>query len=297
MGRAGSSSLIENYLGFPRGISGAELAERAREQAERLGAELLLTRAVVDGGVADGGHEVVLDDDRSLSGRALVCATGVDWRELDVDGLDELSGAGVYYGAAASEAPGLEDEDVFIVGGGNSAGQAALFFADWAASVSILIRGDTLASSMSSYLLERIERHDRIDVWTNAELAGVDGDEWLRRLHILDNRSEQTTTHDAHAVFICIGGAPRTQWARESGMVLDERGYLCTGTDLLRDGARPDGWSLDRDPFPLETSDPGLFAVGDVRHGSTKRVSTAVGEGAMVVKLIHDYLARDARGA
>ena len=290
-GQAGSSSRIENYLGFPRGISGAELAERAREQAERFGAELLLTREVVGGAGRDGLHTVKLSDGSELAGRALVCATGVEWRTLDVEGLDELADAGVYYGAAASEAPGLEDRAVFIVGGGNSAGQAALYFADWAASVTLLVRGDSLASSLSHYLLDRIETHDRIDVWTRRELVGVDGDDWLRRIRVRDTRADASAWHDAHAVFICIGGAPHTGWAAESGMVLDERGYLCTGPDLAGDGL-PDTWSVERDPYPLETSTPGLFAVGDVRHGSTKRVSTAVGEGAMVVKLVHDALVR-----
>ena len=284
-GQAGTSSRIENYLGFPDGISGFELADRARRQAQRLGAEFLVLREVVSEAHVGAPHGATLDDGTQIGARSVVCATGVDWRRLPAEGVDGLVGRGVYYGAAASEAPGLTGNDVIVVGGGNSAGQAAVFFSDWARSVTIAIRGDGLSSSMSAYLLDKVDQIDNIRVAPHTEVDAVTGDDWLRSAVLRDNRDGSTRTVEPHALFICIGGEPRTEWAVEAGLAVDQRGYLRTGLDAVTDA-----WPLERDPFLLETSQPGLFAIGDVRHGSTKRVSTAVGEGAMAIKLVHDRL-------
>jgi thioredoxin reductase (NADPH) len=295
-GQAGTSASIENYLGFPGGISGADLAERAREQALGFGVEMLLLREVVAGEPEVGAFRSELSDGTTLRSRCVLCATGVTWRRLDAPGIERLLHSGVYYGSAISEAPGLRGKDVFVVGGGNSAGQAAMNFSQLARNVTIVVRGDGLAASMSSYLSQRIDKAGNVSIRTHAEVASVDGDDWLRSITFRDRRTGQTETVDAHAVFICIGGAPRTEWAQDAGLVLDAAGYLVTGRDVF-DPALNGGravWSLDRDPYPLETSQPGLFAAGDVRHGSTKRVSAAVGEGAMAVGLVHRYLAETA---
>lgn len=292
-GQAGSSSRIENYLGFPDGVSGAELADRARRQAERFGAEILLLRAVVGGRIADRCFTCTLSDGSVLSATAVLVATGVEWRRLDADGVVRLLHAGVYYGAAASEAPGVSGKDVFIVGAGNSAGQAAMNFAHWARSVTIVARGEGLSASMSSYLARRIEDAANVHVRTCAEVVGVQGDDWLRSIMLRDVRTGATETIPAHALFICIGGQPRTKWADESGVLTDAHGYLVTGRDLCDPEVVPERarWRGQRDPYPLETSAPGLFAAGDVRHGSTKRVAAAVGEGAQAVPLVHLFLA------
>jgi thioredoxin reductase (NADPH) len=292
-GQAGSSSKIENYLGFPEGISGADLAQRARQQAEKFGAEILMLHSIVDGRVEDGHFVSALDDGTVLRASAVLVATGVDWRRLDVEGVDRLLHAGVYYGAAASEAPGVAGKDVFIVGAGNSAGQAAMNFAEYARSVTILARGETLSASMSSYLTRRVEEAPNVVVRPWAEVILVDGDDWLRAITIRDRRTGEEETLPAHALFICIGGQPRTGWADEDGVLTDPGGYLVTGRDLfdpeINRGRRV--WNRRRDPYPLETSLAGLFAAGDVRSGSTKRVSAAVGEGAMAVPLVHRFLA------
>lgn len=289
-GQAGTSSRIENYLGFPEGISGADLAARARSQAIRFGADLLVLRDVVGGGPEAGVFCTELSDGNRVISRCLLCATGVEWRRLDVPGIERLLHAGVYYGSAISEAPGLDGKDVFVVGGGNSAGQAAMNFAERARSVTLLVRGTGLADSMSDYLDRRIAEAPNVHVRPTTEVVGVDGDDWLRTLDLRDLSTGEVETVDAHAVFVCIGGQPRTDWATGSGVAVDDGGYLLTGRDLLA----PDcgvAWPLERDPYPLETSQPGLFAAGDVRHGSTKRVSAAVGEGAMAVGLIHRFIA------
>lgn len=292
-GQAGSSSRIENYLGFPDGVTGAELADRARRQAEKFGAEILMLRAVVDGRIADDCFTVVLSDGNVVTSTAAIIATGVAWRRLEVEGVDRLLHAGVYYGAAASEAPGVQDKDVFIVGAGNSAGQAAMNFAGWARSVTIVARGEGLSASMSSYLDRRLAESPNVHVRTCTELDGVDGDTWLRTVRLRDVRTGATETVPAHAVFICIGGQPRTEWADADGVLTDAHGYLVTGRDLFdpRLVTERTAWRGHRDPYPLETSQPGMFAVGDVRHGSTKRVAAAVGEGAMAVPLVHRFLA------
>jgi thioredoxin reductase (NADPH) len=292
-GQAGTSASIENYLGFPGGISGAELAERAREQALDFGVDMLLLREVVGGGPEPGLFRSELSDGSVVRSRCVLLATGVAWRRLDAPGLERLLHCGVYYGSAISEAPGLTDKDVFVIGGGNSAGQAAMNFASRARSVTLAVRGDGLASTMSSYLSRRIEDAPNVVLRTHAEVTSADGDEWLRTITFRDRRTGQSEVVPAHAMFICIGGAPRTDWAREAGLALDPAGYLVTGRDIFDPALRtaPVAWALDRDPYPLETSQPGLFAAGDVRHGSTKRVSAAVGEGAMAVGLLHRYLA------
>lgn len=290
-GQAGTSSRIENYLGFPEGIAGADLAARARAQALKFGAEILLLRTVVDGRKEGGRFVATLSDGSPVSVSAVLLATGVDWRRLDVEGVDRLLHAGVYYGAAASEAPGVAGKDVFIVGGGNSAGQAAMHFAGWARSVTIVVRGTGLAASMSRYLSQRIDEAPNVTVCTRTEVAGVHGDDWLRELTLRDAPTGDLRTVAAHAVFVCIGGHPRTASTRDE-VIADGQGYVVTGRDLYDHGlARDDPRWTTREPYPLETSQPGMFAAGDVRHGSTKRVSAAVGEGAMAVPLVHRYLA------
>ena len=292
-GQAGTSSNIENYLGFPDGVSGADLAARAREQAAKFGAEMLVLRDVVSGETEGDSFRTELSDGNVLRSTCVLCATGVEWRRLDVPGVDRLLHAGVYYGSAISEAPGLRGKDVFVVGGGNSAGQAAMRFADWARSVTLVVRGAGLAASMSAYLARRIDAAANVHVRTHAEVASVDGDDWLRTVDLVDTRTGERERAGVHAVFVCIGGVPRTGWATQSGIVVDGGGYLVTGRDLFDPGLDGgcDAWLIERDPYPLETSRPGLFAAGDVRHGSTKRVSAAVGEGAMAVGLFHRYLA------
>jgi thioredoxin reductase (NADPH) len=291
-GQAGSSSQIENYLGFPDGISGAELADRARHQAEKFGAEILMLQSLVDGRAEDGRFVGTFADGTRLRASAVLVATGVDWRRLDVDGVDRLHHSGVYHGAAASEAPGVEGKDVFIVGAGNSAGQAAMCFAEYARTVTILAWGETLGETMSSYLARRIEEAPNIFFRPHVDVAAVDGDDWLRTITVVDLTTGRQEVLDAHALFVCIGGQPRTGWAAHDGVLTDPGGYLVTGRDLfeprLNQGRTV--WNHHRDPYLLETSLPGLFAAGDVRFGSTKRVSAAVGEGAMVVPLVHRFL-------
>jgi thioredoxin reductase (NADPH) len=292
-GQAGTSSNIENYLGFPDGISGADLSERARRQAVKFGAEMLALREVVEGTVEAELFRSTLSDGGSIRSRCVLCATGVNWRRLDVPGVERLLHAGIYYGSAISEAPGVRDKDVFVIGGGNSAGQAAMNFAILARSVTLVARSDGLAASMSSYLTRRIERTANISVRTRTEIAAVDGDDWLRTITLRDTRTGERDVVEAHAVFICIGGAPHTEWLRSAGLVLDPAGYVATGRDL-RDPSftsSRSAWPLARDPYPLETSRPGVFAAGDVRRGSTKRVASAVGEGAMAIGLVHRFLA------
>lgn len=292
-GQAGTSSAIENYLGFPDGISGVDLAERARRQSEKFGAEMLLLREVTAGGVVDGVFRSKLSDGTTVRSRCVLCASGVTWRRLDAPGIERLLHAGVYYGAATSEAPGVRGKDVFVVGAGNSAGQAAMNFAKLARSVTLLARGEGLAASMSSYLTERIAKAPNVTVRSHTQVVAVDGDDWLRTITMSDTRAGEDDVVNAHALFICIGGVAHTNWVSGAGLLVDAAGYLVTGNDL-RNSARNGGrqvWRLPRDPYPLETTRPGVFAAGDVRRGSTERVSAAVGEGAMAVELIHRFLA------
>jgi thioredoxin reductase (NADPH) len=289
-GQAGSSSRIENYLGFPEGISGTELAERARKQAEKFGVEILLAREGVSAQLQPGRGVGVLEDGTKIIARASICATGVTYRCLGLPNEAQLLGAGLYYGAGASEAPLTAGEHVVIVGGGNSAGQAAMNFAPHAARVSMVVRGDSLKSTLSHYLIQRIETTRNIEVLTRTEVTALRGDKTLREIALRHTATGEERRVPTRWLFVCIGGEPQTHWAGAIGMARDDAGYLVTGRDLLCDGARPPGWPLDREPFLLETNIPGVFAAGDVRHGAVRRCASAVGEGAMAVAFVHRVL-------
>jgi thioredoxin reductase (NADPH) len=289
-GQAGTSSRIENYLGFPAGVSGADLARRATDQAKRFGAELLSAQSV-SLRREDPYRVVCLGDGTEVSAYAVLLAQGVAVRQLDTPGLAGLTGRGVFYGAAMTEAATYRDRPVVVVGGANSAGQGALFFSRYASKVTILLRADSLAKGMSQYLVDRIEAAPNIEVQTGVEIAEVTGADRLESLTIRDCGSGEERPLGAAGVFIFIGSAPHTGDVG-SLVELDEKGYILTGTDLPHDGhGRPRGWMLDRDPFPYETNVPGIFAVGDVRAGSGKRVAAAVGEGSGCVGVVHSYLA------
>src|SRR3954453_13208042 len=284
-GQAGTTSRIENYLGFPVGLSGADLTLRAREQAIRFGVEILTPAEVVGLRREDPYTLVKLANGSEVSAGALVVASGVDYRTLDVPGAAELTGIGVYYGAGRAEAVDYTGGHVFVVGGGNSAGQAAVFLSQWAASVTVLIRADDLTATMSSYLIERIEASEKIQVEPNTEVAGVLGERRVEGLRLRRGTDEREVPADA--LFIFVGQAPRTAWMQ--GVVRrDDRGFVLTGADL---GNPPPDWPLEVPPLPLETSVPGVFAAGDVRHGSVKRIASSVGEGAMAVRFVHERLA------
>jgi len=289
-GQAASSPKIENYLGFPKGISGAELADRAREQATRFGAEILLARENVRGEFTAGKRTGILSDGTKVVSRSAICATGVEYHKLLVEGEERFRGAGLYYGAGASEAELCVDDDVVIVGGGNSAAQAATQFARFARRVTMVVRGQSLKETISAYLVDRIISAKNIDVLTNSEVTDLRGDKCLDAVTITDRKTGETRTIKTHWLFVCIGGAPHTEWAAEAGVARDEAGYLVTGPDLMLDGRSHNGWPLDRPPYYLETNVPGVFAAGDVRHGSVKRCASAVGEGAMAVTFVHRYL-------
>jgi thioredoxin reductase (NADPH) len=290
-GQAGLSSRIENYLGFPSGLSGSDLARRAVTQARRFGVEILAPQEAV-GLRVDGPYRLVkLADGSEISCHTLLIATGVQWRSLDVPGIARLQGAGVYYGAGHAEAISYKDEDVYIIGGANSAGQAAMNFSKYARSVIMLVRGDSLAASMSQYLIDQIKQTPNIHVQFKSRVEEVHGDSRLEAISIHCGDSGQVDRVPAIALFIFIGAMPRTDWL--AGVVeRDERGFILTGAELLHEGRRPKGWSLNRDPGLLETNVPGIFAVGDVRHGSVKRVASGVGEGSIAVQFIHQYLAK-----
>lgn len=288
-GQAGTSSRIENYLGFPSGLSGNDLARRAVAQASRFGVEIL-TPAEVTGVRIEGQYRILtLSDGSEINCHALMIATGVSYRRIDVIGCDELTGAGVYYGAAMTEAPSVQGRDVFIVGAGNSAGQAAMYFSRYAETTYMVVRGDSLTKSMSQYLVDQIASTPNIKVLTCTEVMAVHGSEHLEGVTLIDNQTRETTKYPAAALFVFIGALPHTDWLQ--GVVeRDEHGFILTGSDLVRDGKTPKGWKLDRPPFLLESSVPGIFVAGDVRHRSVKRVASAVGEGSIAVQFIHQYL-------
>jgi thioredoxin reductase (NADPH) len=288
-GQAGQSSRIENYLGFPDGVSGSQLTERARRQALKFNAELLTTREVVALETAGGSKLVRFDDGSTIAAHTVVLSTGVSYRMLDVPGCGELTGRGVFYGAAATEAPNCAGEEVYVVGGANSAGQGAVHFSRYAKHVHVLIRAEDLRRSMSSYLIDQIEAIENITVHPYTEVCATEGDEHLERLVLIDSRTGQRHTVDTSYLFIFIGAEPRTDWL-DGVVVRDQHGFVITGPDLLTGGRRPPGWPLPRDPYHLESSVPGVFAAGDVRSESVKRVASAVGEGAMAVSLVHRYL-------
>jgi thioredoxin reductase (NADPH) len=289
-GQAGQSSRIENYLGFPEGVTGSQLTDRARRQASRFGAELLTARKVTALETHGPKRVIHLDDGSKVAAHAVLLATGVNYRRLNAEGADGLVGRGVYYGSAATEAEACADQHVVIVGGANSAGQAAMFFSRHASRVTLAVRGPDLERSMSQYLIEQIRGNDRIAVRTCTEVTACVGSDHLECVVLRDNATGETEQVECSHVFIFIGAAPFTDWLPE-GVNRDQAGFIRTGTDLLDSGKRPDGWTLDRDPYVLESSVPGVFVAGDVRATSVKRVASAVGEGAMAVTLVHQYLA------
>ena len=288
-GQAGQSSRIENYLGFPDGVSGAQLTERARRQATRFGAEVLTTRDVVGLDVNGSARTVRFSDGGTIDAHTVILATGVSYRQLDAPGLEEMTGRGVYYGSALTEATACTGQDIYIVGGANSAGQAAVYLARHAKSVTILVRGSALERSMSYYLIQQIREIGNISVRTCTEVIGAGGSDHLEWLTLRDTTTGATETVDAGWLFLFIGAAPLTDCL--DGVVnRDQRGFVVAGPDLSAEGDRPRGWELDRAPYHLETSVPGVFVAGDARAESAKRVASAVGEGALAVMLVHRYL-------
>jgi thioredoxin reductase (NADPH) len=291
-GQAGQSSRIENYLGFPQGLSGAELAQRARDQALRFGVEVVTAAEVTAIEPHGDGRVLHLGDAPSVTAHAVVLATGVSYTRLPAEGVDAFSGRGVFYGAASHEAVNCTDQEVYVVGSANSAGQAALFFRRYAAKVVVVARGSDLRRSMSEYLVARIETDPKIEVRLCTEVVGAQGDEHLEVLHLRDNTTGTVEEVRTSWLFIFIGAVPRTDWLGDA-FVRDAKGFVLTGLDLLDgDGRPPPVWPLTRDPYHLESSVPGVFVAGDVRAASIKRVASAVGEGAMAVSLVHTYLER-----
>jgi thioredoxin reductase (NADPH) len=290
-GQAGQSSRIENYLGFPDGVSGAQLTDRARRQATKFGAEVLTTAEAVALEVNGSARTVRFADGTAVDAHAVILATGVAYRQLTAPGLAELTGRGIYYGSALTEATGCTGQDVYIVGGANSAGQAAVYLSSTAKSVTMLVRGPSLQKSMSHYLIEQIAGIPAIAVRTCTEVAEARGSGHLERITLRDSNTGDTQALDAQRLFVFIGAAPLTGWL-DGVVTRDERGFILTGPDLMTGQRRPPGWPLDRAPYHLETNVPGVFVAGDVRAESAKRVASAVGEGAMAVMLVHRYLER-----
>lgn len=291
-GQAGTSSRIENYLGFPSGLSGGELSTRAWQQARRFGAEMVVARGVTGLEVCDGLRCITLDGGERIFSRSVVLACGVVWRRLDAPGVDELVGRGVYYGAARTEAAGTRGKQVYLVGGGNSAGQAALLFSGYANEVTLLVRGASLETSMSQYLIDQLATKANVRVETHREVASAEGDGHLQAIVVTDRRTGASERREADALFAFIGADAETGWLPPD-LIRDELGYVCTGRDVMDLLALQQAtWPLERDPYLLETSIPGVFAAGDVRHGSIKRVASGVGEGSMAIAFVHQYLAQ-----
>lgn len=284
-GQAGQSSRIENYLGFPVGVSGDELASRALQQAKRLGAEIVVTRTVQ--AIDAASPSVALDGGETLRARTIILALGVIWRRLAIESADRLNGRGIYYGAARSEASSTQGQDIYLVGAGNSAGQAALFFANHARSITLLVRGGSLAKSMSHYLIEQLKTKSNIHVEVHSEVVAVHGDDHLEAIDIANRETHATTRRNTSALFVFIGADTDTGWLPEE-IARDSRGFVLTGADILKTGR----WTADRDPYLVETAVPGIFAVGDIRAGSVKRVAAGVGEGSMAIAFVHQYLQR-----
>jgi thioredoxin reductase (NADPH) len=290
-GQAGLSSRIENYLGFPSGLSGSDLANRAVAQAKRFGVEILSPQDATELRVDGPYRYLKLGNGSELSCHTLLLAMGVQWRKLDVPGMDRLQGAGVYYGAASTEALSCKDEEVYIVGGANSAGQAAMFFSKYASRVIMLVRGPSLSATMSQYLIDQIKQTQNIQLEFNVSVVEAHGEEHLEALSLICHTTNESWQVKATALFIFIGAQPHTEWLN-TVVERDERGFLLTGADLMQEGKRPKGWTLERDPGLLETNIPGVFAVGDVRHGSIKRVASGVGEGSIAIQFVHQYLSK-----
>jgi len=290
-GQAGMSSKIENYLGFPSGLSGADLARRGVAQARRFGVEIISPQEAT-GARAEGAYRFVrFADGTEISCHSLLIASGVQWRKHDVPGMERLTGAGVYYGATMTEALSCRNEDVYVVGGANSAGQAAMHFSQHARRVVMLVRGDSLEKGMSQYLVDQIRKTPNIQIELNSAVAEVHGESHLEAVSIFCSESNETNTVTANYLFNLIGAQPHTEWL--GGLIeRDQKGFILTGPDLLREGKRPRGWTLERDPYLLETSVPGIFAVGDVRKGSIKRVASGVGEGSVAISFVHQYLSK-----
>jgi len=291
-GQAGTSSLIENYLGFPSGLSGDDLSLRARQQVVRFGAEVLIARyARGISGDGDGRHAVALDGDEQVRAACVILATGVEWRRLAVPGADTLLGRGVYYGAAQTEATSVRGKPVFLVGGGNSAGQAAMLFSNYADHVTLLVRASSLAESMSQYLIDQLAGKANVEIETHSEVVAMEGTESLEAIVVANRRTEETVRRECSALFVFIGARPETDWLPAS-VIRDQWDYVCAGRDVM-DLMRASrvAWPLERDPYLLETSVPGIFAAGDLRHGSVKRVASAVGEGGMAISFVQQYLA------
>ncbi|MCM3905480.1 MAG: FAD-dependent oxidoreductase [Pyrinomonadaceae bacterium] len=289
-GQAGMSSRIENYLGFPSGLSGGDLARRAVVQARRFGVEILSAEATAVR--LDGQYRfLTLADGAEVSCHALLVATGVQWRKLEAPGVERLTGAGIYYGAAMTEAMSTRNEDVYVVGGANSAGQAAMYFSKYARRVVILVRGSSLAASMSQYLVNQLKETENIQIEFNSSIVEAHGEDHLEAISVLCTVTKEVNKVPANSLFIMIGAAPNTKWLADI-VERDARGFILSGPDLIRDGKRPKGWTLDRDPGLLETNVPGVFVVGDVRHGSVKRVASGVGEGSVAISFVHQYLSK-----
>lgn len=285
-GQAGTSSRIENYLGFPVGLSGDDLARRAVTQAKRFGVEILTPQAATGLRIEDNYRIVTLSNGNEISCHALILALGVSWRRLNVPGVEKFTGSGVYYGAAKTEAPACDGEEIYVIGGANSAGQAAMYFSKFARKVNMLVRGESLVKSMSQYLIDQIDGTENIEVMPFHSVKEVHGEERLEKISVEDSQTGEIKSLSTNYLFIFIGATPSTDWL-EDIVQRDQKGFLCTGPDI--DAQRP--WPLERDRFLLETDVPGIFAVGDVRHGSVKRVASGVGEGSICVQFVHRHLA------